>query len=439
LWCAADALMSSSDRRVSGLEGVSIELPESLREAPELTGEGVALAAVAEPWPWPDDFRPCLMLETGPLAPDRATIRQLSSRLIADLLARQLHVATCDVWMAPDVEDGRRIISLFAAMDSTIIRMEYVGIRGGRSVLFTIENDASNYRTATAIFRDAVNSLRCDGEYPVPDPDPETMPRLDPILRERGIEIEDLSGIRGVQPYASAGAPLREDQIDALRSGKLRRVDTAALEERGFVSRGHRLTEGGEAAHRALETPARRVTAEAVSDRDPRVARLEILQRQHASVILAHPPTGASPAGRTLDLVATGTTAIALARWLGLAPAWTIAISDEKDGGTLGQKGVGILRLEGAVLDARLASAEAPPPNGARDGLVGMWTQPWQVVTLYADKPVERVVRVIATPEAGYFRLERDQETGEGLLTPLPSAHLLLELLWYGGFDVTLT
>lgn len=44
---------------------------------------------------------------------------------------------------------------------------------------------------------------------------------------------------------------------------------------------------------------------------------------------------------------------------------------------------------------------------------------------------------MIATPGAGYFRLDRDEEGGEVSLTPLPSAHLLLELLWYGGFDLT--
>lgn len=420
--------MSSTARRLSGPDGVTIELPGSLREAPELARDGIALAAVAEPWPWPDAFRPRLLVETRPLAPDRATVPQLSSRLIADLLARGVHVAACDVWRAPGVEDGRRIISLFPATDNTIIGMQYVAIRGGRSVLLTVENGAGNYRTGAAIFRDAVGSLRCGAEDPVPEPDPATMPRLDLILGEQGFELEDLSRIRGAQRYSSAGPPVPEEQIEALRTGKLRRVDTAVLEASGFVGGRGRLTDAGEAAHLALEAPGRRVTAEVVGDGDFRVARLDIFQRQYGSVVLADPPPGAPAGGRTLDLVATDTTAIALARWLGLAPAWAMAIAEGE---------VSTLRLDSAVLDARLTSAGAPPPDGAVDGLLRMWAEPWQMITIRADAPVERVAHVITTPDAGYFRVERDERTREVSLTPLPSAHFLLDLLWYGGFDLT--
>lgn len=420
--------MAAATHTLSGGDSVSVELPENLREAPELVSGDIALAAVAEPWPWPESFRPRLIIETQPLAPDSATVPQLSSRLIADLLARGAHVVACDIWMVPGQEPGRRIISLFPANDNTIVRMQYVAIRGGRSILLTTEYGAGDHIRGSALFSSVVGSLRYDGEYASPDPDPATMPRLDPFLLEQGTEVEDLSRVRAAQPYGSAGPPVPQDQIDALQTGKLRRADTDILEARGFVSRRGRLTEAGEGAHQALESPARHVTAEVVGDGDLRVARLDILQRYHASVILADPPLGAEAAGRTLDLVATATTPIALARWLGVAPAWTITVTD-------GQEMP--LRLQAGVIEARLTSPEAPPPEDAVDGLVHMWAQPWQIITLRADRPVERASRVIATPEAGYFRLEQDDEARGVTLTPLPSALFLLDILWYGGLDLS--
>ena len=62
-----------------------------------------------------------------------------------------------------------------------------------------------------------------------------------------------------------------------------------------------------------------------------------------------------------------------------------------------------------------------------------------QVATLRAGQPRPRVATVITTAETGSFRLERDSSSGEASLTPLPSADYLLELRWFGGFDVAAT
>ncbi len=97
------------------------------------------------------------------------------------------------------------------------------------------------------------------------------------------------------------------------------------------------------------------------------------------------------------------------------------------------------MRLDPAVLDARLVSPDAPPPADATVELARMWAQPWQVATLRASQPRPRVATVITTPETGSFRLERDRSSGSASLTPLPSADYLLELLWFGGFDVAAT
>ena len=68
--------MPPATRRLSGVDGFSLEVPDKLREAPELESGSVCLVAQAEPWSWPEAFRPNLTAEVVPLAPDRATARR---------------------------------------------------------------------------------------------------------------------------------------------------------------------------------------------------------------------------------------------------------------------------------------------------------------------------------------------------------------------------
>ena len=224
---------------------------------------------------------------------------------------------------------------------------------------------------------------------------------------------------------------LDDAQLAALRSGKLRRgIDPAALEAGGLVTKRGRLTDVGEAAHRALSSPTREVVIEVVTDDDPRVAALHVSQRRDSTAVVASAPPGEPATGSTLDLIASQTTPIALVRWLGLAPAWTSQIAE---GEAL------TLRIDPAVLDARLTASDAPPPADGTEELARMWSQPWQLATLRAGPPRPRVTTVITTTESGSFRLERDRDSGEASLTPLPSAQYLLALLWFGGFDVSAT
>ena len=419
--------MSSTLHRLSGRDGISVAFPASLRDAPELAVDDVCLAALAEPWPWPEWFRPRFLVEVSPLAPDRATVPQLGTHLIAEQIARGAHVAASDLWPVSSGEDGRRIISLVPVMDDTIVRLQYVSIRGGREVLITAEHSAANQKLSEAIFRDAVGSIHVTFDDAPPEPDASAMPALDPFASEGGSDFEDLSGVRGAQPYRSSGPPLSEEQIDAVRRGKLRRVERDALEAARLVDPRGRLTETGAAARRALDSPARTVTAEVVGDESAHVSRLEVLQGAKATAVLAGPPPGSRAGERTLDVIASRTSPIALARWLGLAPAWTVALRDD---------GEWTLPLDPAVLDARLTQAVAPPPPDASRGLRWMWEQPWQIATISGGTPARRL-RVITTPRAGYFRLERDHASGRAALSPLPPEYYLRELLWFGGFDLS--
>lgn len=421
--------MPSTIHRLSSAAGLSLEVPDSLREAPELATGSVCLVARAEPWPWPEAFRPNLTAEVVPLAPDRATVPQLSALTIAAQVALGAHVAACDVWPGPGGEDGRRIISIYPALDTTVVQLQYVTIRGDRAVTVSVQHGADNHEHGTAVFMHAVGSLSCDFTGRPPDPDPATMPSLDPFAAERGSELEYLGGVRAAQPYRSAGPPLDDTQLDALRRGRLRRgIDSSALQAAGLVTDQGRLSEVGEAAHRALTAPGREVSAQVATDDDSRGATLHVYQRRDTAAVVASAPPGDPGAGTTVDVIASQTTPIAIARWLGLAPAWTFGLDD----GTSGTA----VRLDAGVIDARLADPGAAPPPSASPALTRMWAQPWQVATLRSGPPGAHAATVVATPLAGTFRLERGPATGEARLTPLPSAQYLLDVLRLGGFDV---
>jgi hypothetical protein len=423
--------MSVTTQRLSGVEGFSIEVAGPFREVPELEVGPVCVVAQAEPWRWPEEFRPTLTAEVTPLTPDRATLPQLSALAIAEQIALGAHVAACDIWLGPgDEPDGRRITSVYPAMCTTVVGLHYLTIRGDRAITVSVQHAAGNHKTNAAVWEYAVKSIRCDFADSPPQPDPATMPRLDPFARTRGMEVEYLGGIRAAQPFRSAGPPLDHAQLDVVRRGKVRRgVDPAPLQAGGLVNDRGRLTEMGEAAHEALTARTRReVTIEVVTDDDPRVATLHAYQLRESATVVASAPPGEPDAGATVDVIAPQTTPIALARWLGLAPAWTFGIA-EGDAPTL--------HLDPAVLDARLTSSDAPPPADANENLVRMWAQQWQVASLRAGQPGPREATVITTPEAGSFRLERDRAAGEASLTPLPSAQYLLELLSFGGFNLS--
>lgn len=419
--------MSATVHRISGVDGFSLEVPNALHEVPELKTGSVCLAAHVDPWSWPEQFRPNLTAEVTALTPVRATVPQLSALTISAQIARGAHVAACDMWLEAGGEvDGRRITSLYAAMDTTVIQRQYVSIRGGRAINVSVHHGAG-YERGMDLFRLAVMTIRCDFDDPPPPPDPATMPRLDPFARGRGMEVEYLGAVRAAQPFVSAGPPLSDDQLDAIRRGKLRRgTDSAALEQAGLVTERGKLSELGQSARRALSAASRReVTVTVRSDGDPRLAVLHAYQRPDSTAVVADAPPGESRVGTTLDVIPSETTPITLARWLGLAPAWTFQIAEGE---------ARAMRLDAASLDARLASPEAPPPAHATEGLARMWALPWQVASLRAGPPGGLTGTVITTTEGGSFVVDRDPASGESSLTPMPSAQYLLQLLRFGGF-----
>lgn len=422
--------------RLSAANGFSLEIPDGLSRAQELEAGQVCVAARVEPWQWPESFRPNLTAEVTPLAPDRATVEQLGTLAIATQVTLGAHVAACDVWLEEGHEPGRRITSLYPAMDTTVIQQQYVAIRGGRAVVVSVQVAADLYKLGLDLFGYVVSRIHCEFDDPVPEPDPATMPRIDEFARQQGEELEYLGRVRAAQPFQSSGPPLSSDQLEALRRGKPRRgTELAPLQAAGLMTDRGRLTELGEAARQGLRSRIREIAVEVATDGDPRVAQLHAYQNRESTTVVASPPPGAEPgsgtdadsgAGGTVDVIPSMTTPVALARWVGLAPAWTLSIAD---GDTRWAE------VDEAVLDARLASPDAPVPAGANPVLARFWSEPWQVATIAAGPSQGLTATVITTTEAG--SLMPDRAEGMVRLTPYPSASYLRALLRFGGFDLS--
>ena len=151
-----------------------------------------------------------------------------------------------------------------------------------------------------------------------------------------------------------------------------------------------------------------------VSDDDPRVAVLHACQRGDETALVASAPPGEGgevAEGSTLDVIPWRRTPIALARWLGLPPAWRFGITEGDDP---------TLWLDAAVLDARLTAPGTPPPGDANQALVRMWSARWQVATLRSGQPGALVSRVITTPGGRLVPARSGPIVGRGVAHAAP-------------------
>jgi hypothetical protein len=198
--------------------GISLEVSHHFSEIPEAERGPVALAAWVDPWPDEDQFRPNLVVEVEPLTPETATIQQLSTRAIAAQLALGRYVIGCDV-LAEDPPGGgpsRRLVSIYAALGTTVVQWQRVAILGNRAVIVTMQASAANYAAGVRAIDHALRTLQVSfADEPV-QPDPELMPRFDPLLLERGEQMEDLSRISVAEgsPADHELEPLDQQQVD---------------------------------------------------------------------------------------------------------------------------------------------------------------------------------------------------------------------------------
>jgi hypothetical protein len=190
--------MAEGFRTLTGEIGISLEVSHHFSEIPEAERGPVALAAWVDPWPDEDQFRPNLVVEVEPLTPETATIQQLCTRTIAGQLALGRYVIGCDYVPAEDSAGRgsvRRLVSIYAALETTVVQWQQVAILGNRAVIVTMQASAANYAAGVRAIDHALRTLRVSFDDEPVQPDPELMPRFDPLLLERGEQLEDLSRI----------------------------------------------------------------------------------------------------------------------------------------------------------------------------------------------------------------------------------------------------
>jgi len=413
--------------------GASLEVPSYFEriEGPESIG----IVAAVVPWDWPDAFRPNLNLRVDPATPDRCTPDQHATRLVAESLELGLHVAAYDLFPSRAGGHGRRIVSIFPAMGTTIVQLQYAEVRGSSLVTLTAQHDAGKYATGSAIFEHAVASLEVPAGGQEVTPDPGGLPRLDETLRARGEELPDLSGIRSAQRYVPSGPRLRPVDVDALHAGRAPKEETAdesaPLRAAGLAGRRGRLTGEGDTLSRLLTRPARTISVD--GSYGDRGGSLHCSQSPDLAVIVAtRPPdpavdgfgdTAAVEDDRRLavDMVPTDSAAVAIARWVGLAPAWTVSLDDD-----------GPSQLPSDTVRARLADPATPVPDGASGQLAELWSQRWFVWS--ARSSTADGWLMVTTESAGLHRIEYDGPRAR--LVPVPTEVALRYLLVLAGFEV---
>jgi hypothetical protein len=226
-------MMSEDFKTLTSDVGVSLEVSHHFSEIPEAERGPVALAAWVDPWPDQDQFRPNLVVEVELLTPATATIQQLNTRTMAAQIALGRYLVGCDYVPAeesPGDGPARGLVAIYPALGTTVVQWQRVAILGNRAVIVTMQAAAANYAAGTRAFAHALRTLRFSFADPPVEPDPELMPSLDPLMLERGEEIEDLSGISAAQAPAD-GAEL--EPLDQSHFGGSERRLVIEIHEQG--------------------------------------------------------------------------------------------------------------------------------------------------------------------------------------------------------------
>jgi hypothetical protein len=251
-----------------------------------------------------------------------------------------------------------------------------------------------------------------------------TLPRLDPYMESIGAEVEDLSRISAGQPYESLG-PLLPRQALQILAGSGRKVTLGLKEllDAGLATEKGKLTQQGNLVREILTKPEARIRLE--SSRGRATLTFEAYVAGGQAVLLA----SASPASLTevphgediltasasvrLDFVPASYVAIAIASWVGVAPAWSLATRPEL--------------IEQDLLVQRADDDAVPPPADADEHLKYVWSQPWFLWTL-TGSGLRSGLAMINAGRAGHFMLTQG-EGSKARFTAYTSLHLWEKLV----------
>lgn len=433
---------AAGTHRIFGEDGLSVDVLKSFVRAPELEIGSVRLAAVWESWNLNRNLdrllRPTLTVEVTELTPECCTLPQLSLRTMAAQIAKGRTVIACN--LPPDVDlEQRWIQSTYQALDSTIVQLQVLALRGEKAAVVSMECDAImfSYGNLAVIAGKTLNGPF--GERP--SLTPVALPALDGYVRERcGLELEDLSQIRNVRPRSAGRVWAQRDRVKVLERGKVRkRDDIEALRLAGFVGHDRNLTELGERAHQVFAETHLQLTVEVRTDQGPDKTVLTVYQGPDDAVVVDFAAPGEAAAGAppqcSVELVDSRTLPVVIARWLGISPAWSFSVDAEPElFRSIDLTGNTFICSRNAI-EARIANRGAPAPDDATPTVRRLWEQPWQFVRLISNRMRGELGSVIVTPQTGAYYFQRiDSKTVR--LGTLPASHFFFELLPFTSFQV---
>lgn len=261
-----------------------------------------------------------------------------------------------------------------------------------------------------------------------------TGPQLDEYLRGAGEDVEDVSRVAAAQPYRATGPTITRQGLALWAAAGRGPVKVRRLTEHD-AEQWQRLCDGELAMPDGTLTPVGRDLLGQLERHDQQV-RVEATNGQEAFSFVAH-GTGArfvtvatsaprAATGRVAprELAATAHTftlgvhhrsmlPVALASWLGIAPAWSVRTSPEE--------------LDTEHVEARLADDRAPAPPGSDDALREVWAQPWVVWTL-TTTPATHGMAMVHAGARGHLALV-DAGAGRTRLVPVPSRLVWLDVV----------
>ncbi|MFD1845287.1 hypothetical protein [Arthrobacter flavus] len=252
---------------------------------------------------------------------------------------------------------------------------------------------------------------------------PHKEPRMDGFLAHHtGERLEELSGIAGRQPYASAGPKISPETLELLetaaQAGKLGRLvagsrsaDLAPLVRAGLLTDKGALTSQG----RLVTGPWRESFASLrlSAQHQGRASDFQVWISAEGCLVLAGPSAATMISGpadewHQVDFLAADHLYPALAAWVGIAPAWNVASETSV--------------VDGELVGARVRDRTVAPPVGADAPLVNMWQQPWVLWRLVVEPDHTHAVPAtyLNAGSAGHYHLGSDDAGTH--LTPVPSS-----------------
>lgn len=376
------------------------------------------------------NFRPNLVIRRS--AADGITLPRLSTAALAGILVLPgTHIVSSELWRQPLEPEGGlvegRLHRFVRAAEGQVVCVDRWLFS---DAVDTIEATASyaleQHTGMRSLFEDMVFQLRrAAAPPPATGGTSASVAAGEPRLDEAAslalrTPVEDLSPLRGAQPYRARGRVLGPESLSLLLSmanrDALGRFDAAGAKEAVAELRvreildGRRLTPAGQELTRPLRALRAQFTVSSV--RPEGSTGLDMWLGGGAALIAAGPAPSAAetppiPAG-SCEVLAADAAAVPmfLAKWLPLVPAWS-----------LGQHP---LRLSGDLFNRRLtAGPGVEPPEGLGEAELRMWAQPWMGWNVEHVHSGRRLGWVFAG-DAGPFLAVADPHSGEVVLEPEP-------------------